>query len=44
MITIFISPNRHARKTTTPVRFSHILPLRFTQVTAFTKKIITMDV
>ena len=30
----FISPNRHARKTsTTPVRFLHILQLRFNQVT-----------
>ena len=33
-ITKFISPNRHARKTsTTPVRFLHILQLRFTEVT-----------
>ena len=33
-ITKFISPNRHARKTsTTPVRFLQILQLRFTEVT-----------
>ena len=33
MITKFISPHRHARKTTTPVRLLDILQLRFTQVT-----------
>ena len=32
-ITKFISPHRHARKTTTPVRLLDILQLRFTQVT-----------